>query len=210
MSVAATARRRRCHRGTPPPSSASRRRNARDPPAGTPVGHAECRVRCGHGTGAPRGEQHERGFFYHRHYEHYRSRHGARAPRDLRESRATTRRARRHRGPQAHHDDTIDRAIRCLEEVQTRSAWTTPSDPRLRLEQHIATLVTSALSQFIRDYLPDEELSSLTFDFHRHTIAVHLAGEPRLRRIILTPDSRYLDPTEPLPELYREGRRRSR
>ena len=106
--------------------------------------------------------------------------------------------------------DTIDRAIRCLEEVQTRSAWTTPSDPRLRLEQHIATLVTSALSQFIRDYLPDEELSSLTFDFHRHTIAVHLAGEPRLRRIILTPDSRYLDPTEPLPELYREGRRRSR
>ena len=106
--------------------------------------------------------------------------------------------------------ETIDRAVCCLEEVLTRSAWTAPHTSALPAEQHTAAIVTNVLSEFVSDCPPDAAMGDVTFSHDEYGITVHIDGQRQRKRIHLAPKPRYLDPTEPAPERYPEGRRHHR
>ena len=106
--------------------------------------------------------------------------------------------------------ETIDRAVRCLEEVLTRSAWTAPRTSALPTEQHTAMIVTNVLSEFVSGCPPDAAVGDVTFTYDQCDITVHIDGQPQWKRIYLAPKPAYLDPTEPVPERYPEGRRHHR
>ena len=107
--------------------------------------------------------------------------------------------------------DTIDRAVGCLDEALTSSAFLNPADGALQAEQHVAMLITSALSQFVSAYMPDETLQLISFNYQNHLINAYIyngkRGGSRLRRIILSRASEGLEPTEPLPAISLQGRR---
>ena len=60
--------------------------------------------------------------------------------------------------------DTIDRALECLEDANSRGAWLTPKDAAPVLEERVRQEIVSILAQFIARTMGDRKLHGVSFD----------------------------------------------
>lgn len=60
--------------------------------------------------------------------------------------------------------DTIERALDCLEDANSRGAWLSPREAAPVLEERLRKEVVSVLTQFIARAMPDRGLVGVTFE----------------------------------------------
>ena len=60
--------------------------------------------------------------------------------------------------------DTIDRALECLEDADSRGAWLSPKEAEPVLEERLRKEIVSVLAQFIARTMRDREIRGVRFE----------------------------------------------